>query len=232
MMFKTIRALIVAVPLAATALSAQTPAADPSARLREVLPADVAERVIARIAEARSRELPAQALENRALKFAARGVAPADIERAINEHVDRQSQARSALATGRPERPRPDEVEAGAEAMRQGVDGEAVSALARSAPSGRSLAVPLFVVGSLVDRGLPSDEALQRVLERMQERATDAELERLPSGVPRGTSADGPRRVAPPNRPGEIPRNPGPPAGPGRDRPTTTPVPAPAPRRP
>ena len=47
--------------------AAQTPAHDPSDRLREILPADVAERVLARIADARARALPAAALENRAL---------------------------------------------------------------------------------------------------------------------------------------------------------------------
>jgi hypothetical protein len=221
-MLKLIRTLLVALPLAATSLNAQTPAADPSDRLREVLPADVAERVLARIAEARSRELPAQALENRALKFAARGVAPAEIERAINEHVDRQSQSRTALAAGRPDRPLPDEVEAGAEAMRQGVDGASVSALARSAPSGRSLAVPLYVIGSLVDRGLSSDAALQRVLERMQARATDAELERIPNAVRPDTRGDNPNRIAPPRQPAGVPPSP-----PRRNPPTD-----PAPRRP
>lgn len=59
------------------------------------------------------------------------------------------------------------------------MDGHQVSQLARSAPSGRSLAVPLFVISSLVDRGLPSDEALRRVLARLEARASDAQLEGL-----------------------------------------------------
>jgi hypothetical protein len=160
-------------------LAAQTPAADPSAKLREVLPADVAERVLAKIAEARARELPAAALENRALKFAARGVVPREIERAVTEHADRLASAKGALASGRGQNPTGEEVEAGAEAIRQGVDGAAVSALAKEAPSGRSLAVPLYVIGSLVDRGLPSDQALARVQERLAARASEAELERM-----------------------------------------------------
>jgi hypothetical protein len=45
---------------------AQIPAKDPTARLKEVLPPDVAARVLARIADARARQLPADALENRA----------------------------------------------------------------------------------------------------------------------------------------------------------------------
>lgn len=204
--------------IASATLQAQTPAADPTARLREVLPADVAERVIARIAAARAVELPTQALENRALKFAARGVLPVEIERAINEHADRLDRSREVLRDARPERPSGDEVEAGAEALRQGVDGAAVSALAKSTPSGRSLAVPLFVIGSLVERGLPSDAALARVQERLLARATDADLERMPGEMGRGRPETGPpnRGVGtPPTRPENVPTN--------RGRPTTPP---------
>ena len=176
--------LLLATALVVEPSRAQNPAKDPSTRLREVLPADVAQRVLARIADARARQLPAQALENRALKFAAKGVDPQDIERSVNEQAQRMEIARIALSSGRGTAPAGDEVEAGAEAMRKGVDGPSVSLLAKSAPSGRSLAVPLFVIGSLADRGLPSDEALQRVLARLQARASDADLERMPGELP------------------------------------------------
>jgi hypothetical protein len=195
---------------------AQTPAADPTARLREVLPADVADRVIARIAVARARELPAAALENRALKFAAKGVPAADIEKSVNEQTDRMEKSKDAIEKARGKKASGDEVDAGAEAIRKGVDGAQVSALAKSAPSGRSLAVPLFVMGSLVDRGLPSDAALKRVQEKLQARASDRELEEIPGGVglankPELTGRD----LAATKRP-ERPSNPtvgGPPAG-------------------
>jgi hypothetical protein len=164
--------------------SAQSRGIDPSDRLREVLPADVAERVLARISDARARQLPAEALENRALKFAAKGVPPRDIERSVAEQAERMVTARNAIAAGRRGVPLGDEIEAGAEAMRKGVDGAAVSRLARSAPQGRSLAIPLFVIGSLTDRGLKSDDALERVLDRLEAKATDAELERMPGELP------------------------------------------------
>lgn len=172
--------------VAAGTLAAQTtaPAADPSAKISAVLPADVAARVLAKIAEARARELPAAALENRALKFAARGVVPREIERSVNEHAVRLGAAKNAIETGRGTKAGDAEVEAGAEALRQGVDGAAVSELAKEAPSGRSLAVPLYVIGGLVDRGLPSDDALARVLERLTARASDAEIQRLPGELP------------------------------------------------
>lgn len=175
-----------AMPL--TGVVAQTPARDPSDRLRAVLPADVAERVIARIADARAHELPAQALANRALKYASRGVAPADIERSISAQAERMNTAMGLLQGARGQRPAGDEVDAGAEALRQGVNGAAVSALAKSAPSGRSLAVPLFVLGGLVERGIPADSALAQVRARLAARATDDELESMANA--RGTTGN------------------------------------------
>ena len=93
--------LLLATALVVQPSRAQIPAKDPSTRLGEVLPADVAQRVLARIADARARQLPAQALENRALKFAAKGVDPKDIERSVNEQAQRMESARSALSSGR-----------------------------------------------------------------------------------------------------------------------------------
>jgi hypothetical protein len=176
--------LLLTTVLVAQGASAQTPAKDPSVRLREVLPADVAQRVLARIADARARQLPAEALENRALKFAAKGVDPKAIERSVDEQAQRMESARSALVSGRGSKPAGDEIEAGAEAIRKGVDGPSVAVLAKSAPRDRSLAVPLFVIGSLTDRGLTAPQALQRVLDRLNARASDADLESLPGELP------------------------------------------------
>lgn len=186
-------ALCVATPLAAQTNTAQ----DPADRLRQVLPSAVAERVLAIVADARARQLPADALEMRALKFAVRGEAPEDIERAVTEHAARMGVANAALGEGRGVRPTGEEIEAGAEALRQGVDGSAVSALAKSAPSGRSLVVPLYVIGQLAARGLPSDQALSQVSERLAARATDAELESLPGQAVAGRA----------NRPAEVGRD-------------------------
>jgi len=209
--------------LAAAPVHLVAQAHDPSERLRQVLPADVADHVLAVIAAARSDGLPAAALESRALKFAARGIPPRDIERSVRDHADRMRHVRDTLERARGRRPGTDEVEAGAEAMRQGVDGKQVSALAKSAPSGRSLAVPLFVIGSLVERGLPSDSALARVLARLTARASDRDLEgmaavaRAPgSGQVTGTA----NRPANPGSPGATPTRP-----PAATPPTTVPSP-------
>ena len=202
--------------IALSSATAQTPAADPSARLREVLPADVADRVIARIAAARARELPAAALENRALSLQARGVSARDVEKSVNAQADRMEKARDAIEKSRGGKARGDEIEAAAEAMRKGVDGAQVSALAKSAPSGRSLAVPLYVTAGLMDRGLPSDQALARVNERLQQKASDRDLEKLPGSVAeskrqdtKGQEAAAAHRPANAGRPAVAPANAG-----------------------
>jgi hypothetical protein len=228
-MNKTSLSILLALSLVlADSPSAQTVAGDPSERLREVLPADVASRVLATMAQARSNSLPADALANRALKFAARGVPAADIERSVMDHALRLHQSREAIQRGRGSGAEHDEIEAGAEALRIGVTGAQVSDLAKSAPSGRSLAVPLFVLASLTDRGLPSDQALQRVVERLQARASDADLEQLParttgrgdaapksgeasgaSNRPESPGAKGRPGTSRGGRPASVPANPG-----------------------
>lgn len=210
---------------------------DASARLQEVLPADVAERVLARVAEARSRGLPAQALERTALKGAARNVAPAQIERAVEAQAERLVRSSEALASARGKRASGEEVEAGAEAIRKGVDGAAVSSLAKSAPSGRSLAVPLYVLGALVANGQATDRALAAVMDRMAASATDAQLAELPEQAgarPVDPSSAG-RDMAGTRRPGSAGGAPaGVPANAGSTLrptvPTTPTIPAPTPR--
>ena len=178
----------------ARAAMSQTPVNDPSTRLSQVLPAAVAARVSAVIAKARSLDLPADALANRALKFAVKGVQPDLIEKSVAEQEVRMENVRGTLQSARGRKPSGDEVEAGAEAMRKGLGDANVSALARSAPSGRSLAVPLYVIGSLVDRGLSSDSALKRVEERLNTQASDRDLEKMPNELPlRAVTARGNR---------------------------------------
>lgn len=194
----TTRLRIVAlIAIAALAGPAGAQAPDPAVRLRQVLPADVADRIIARAADAQRHHLPAAALEERALKFAARGVAPAAIEKAVAEQAERLARARTVLHDARTQAPAADEIEAGAEALREGVDAEAIASLARSAPSGRSLSVPLFVMGTLATRGVPAADALRTVTERLQLHASDADLERLPDEATARSAAAASRESAP-----------------------------------
>ena len=168
------RLIIAATLLFASAASAQK-ANDPSAKLREVLPADVAQHVLATIADARSHSLPAAALEQQALRLTRKGAKPSDVEQSIDKSADNMKKSKAALAQ-RGRKATNDEVVAGSELIGRGVDGKKVSEFAKSAPSGRSLAVPLYVTVSLMDRGLKSDAALAKVHDRLMAKATDKQL--------------------------------------------------------
>ncbi len=128
-----------------------------------------------RIETARARELPTQAVANLALEGVAKGRSAEEVLAAVELLVGEMGRAQDALqAAGRA--PGEGEIEAATAAMRMGVDGEAISELARSQPSGRTLAVPLLVMGGLAERGLPSDQALAAVRDRLTAGAGDAGL--------------------------------------------------------
>src|SRR5215468_3613544 len=93
---------------------------DATTRIKEVLPAPVATRVLAVIARARNHDLPAEALENRALKFAAKGVQPDSIEKSVVEHEARMERGKEAIERARGGRAESSEVEAAAEVLRKG----------------------------------------------------------------------------------------------------------------
>jgi hypothetical protein len=165
-------ALAVAAMLMPLAAVAQQ---DPAGRLSEVLPPEVAEQVLERVETARAAALPAQAVANLALEGVAKGRTAAEVLAAVELLVADMGRARDALQTAE-HQPAAGEIEAATQALRMGVDGAAVSELARSAPPGRSLTVPLLVLGSLAQRGLPSDQALAAVQDRLAARVPDAEL--------------------------------------------------------
>ena len=166
--------LVAATLFFASAASAQK-AHDPSAQLRTVLPAKVAEHVLATIARARAQSLPAAALEQHALRLARDGAMPGYVQRSVDRKARNMKVAKSSLErSGR--KPSSNEVVAGAELVGKGVSGKQVSEWAKSAPSGRDLAVPMNVAASLIDRGLKSDVALARVHDRMVQRHTDRQL--------------------------------------------------------
>ncbi len=170
---------------AAGSVVAQAPS--PSGKLARALPAAAAERVQGRVEEARARGLPAATLEQRALELSAKGVAPDRVAEAIDEYAERLDSAQLILrARGRGEAA-DGEIDAAATALRKGLASAALGDLAQSAPPGRSLAVPLLVISSLIDRGLPADAAVRQVLARLGAQASDQQLARL--ALPQGLKA-------------------------------------------
>lgn len=102
--------------------------------------------------------LPVRPLVNRALEGAARRMTSDRILRVVREHAMALHEAKQALG----ERSTEDELEAGARAMRAGLNGEALGAM-RASRGKAPAVVPLVVLTDLVRRGVPASEAREAV---------------------------------------------------------------------
>ena len=124
-----------------------------------------------------------------ALEGVAKGRSAEDVLGALEVMGQDLSRAREALVSaGRT--PAEGDIEAAAAAMRMGADGEMIAQLAQGQPSGRSLAVPMMVLGGLFQAGHPSLDALTAVQERLAAGIDDpellAELPEVTQGLGRG----------------------------------------------
>ncbi len=182
---KTLK-LSMALLLAPHLLGAQQ---DPVERLKDVLPTETAQQVLLIVTDAQARGLDGRSIANVALEGVAKGRSGEEVTTAAAVLVADLVAARGALAQGG-RTPDAFEVDAAVMAMRQGVDGAAISDLVSSAPSGRSLAVPLAVIAGLMERGLPPDVALSAVSQRLAAQASDLELVSMPA-VAAGMTAQG-----------------------------------------
>jgi len=166
---KTTTCILAAALLPASVAAQQ----DPVERLAEVLPSDVTAQVLGRIEAAGDHGLPTQAVASLALEGVAKGRSGAAVLAAVDALVAEMGLAHDALLQAG-HAPRQGEIEAATAAMRMGVDGAEIRALAADVSSGRTLAVALLVMGGLVERGLPSDQALALVRARLADPMSDA----------------------------------------------------------
>ena len=128
-------------------------------RLAAQLDAETQSRVGALIERARAMSLPVEPLFDKALEGARKGAPDARIVEAVTRLAARLDTSRLALGTASTEA----ELVAAAAALQAGV-GSAVLTQLRRARAGRSLAVPLVVLGDLVTRGVPHDTASALIL--------------------------------------------------------------------
>ena len=159
--------------------SGQSDDASAGSRLKKLLPRITAERVAGTIAVARAHGLPAAALENRALKYAARQVAPKEIEQAIAADAEAMAKSGDLLTVSAHRNPSAAEIDAAAQLIGEGADSASIAALAKSVPANRSLEVPLRVCAELAATSSAPRDAMSRVAERMRAGASDAQLEHL-----------------------------------------------------
>jgi hypothetical protein len=201
-MFKTAISLIALVP---AALAAQVSAGG-SAQSQTKVDARVGKNtnahvesstsVDAELAAARARHLPERPIRRRVAEGRAKGAS--DMQLAASAHSMRanlESAAEAMVDAGR-SRPSDDEIILGAYAMERGYTHAQLEAVARSAPSDRSLVVAFDVLARLQDRGLPVTRAVAQVQSKLESRASDASLDALVSANANANAGIGASRVA------------------------------------
>ena len=145
------------VALAIAAAAQRAAAQDP--RLVAQLDAATQQRVGAVIERARAASLPVEPLVDKALEGARKRAPDARIIEAVTSLAARLDSSRAALGTSSTDA----ELVAAAAALQAGVAPGVLSRL-RQERAGRSLAVPLVVLGDLVARGVPHDTASALIL--------------------------------------------------------------------
>lgn len=152
-----------------TRAEAQTKSVDASAQAS----------VDAEIAVARERGLPAKAIQRRVAEARAKGKTEAQAAVAARELRGSFEAAHAAIIRAGRSSPREDEVERGGYAIERGYTSAQVEAIAKSAPSDRSLVVAFDVLTELVARGVANENALAQVQSKLEARAEDAQLHGL-----------------------------------------------------
>lgn len=165
---------------------------------------DPEERVAAALQQAAESGVPVALLESKIAEGRAKGVPMARIAAAVEQRLGALQQAQT-LMTVPNEDPEAGvsagDLSLGADAVLAGVDGQAISAVARSAPRER-LGVAVAVLTELVQLGVGSQNALDRVMGALERGSTD-ELVGLPAqarGQGRALGRDGQR-----GRPNAVP---------------------------
>lgn len=149
--------LLAAVGLMSLATARPSDAQDP--RLAARLDAETQSRVSLVIERARAVSLPVEPLIDKALEGARKRAPNAKIVEAVTTLAARLDSSRVAMGSASSEA----ELVAGASALQAGVGSDVLKQL-RHERVGRSLAVPLVVLGDLVTRGVPHDTASALIL--------------------------------------------------------------------
>ncbi|NNF26757.1 MAG: hypothetical protein HKN73_06040 [Gemmatimonadetes bacterium] len=214
-----------ALVLGALMLPAPVVAQDAAQRVREAFPPQVAERIEAIARSAAAEGAPPGPLYHKALEGAAKRVPPGRIIPAVDAYANRLVTARKALGTTRAPL-----IVAGADAISRGVSPEL---LAQMADEGvRRGPRSVLILADLVERGVPTDRALEVVREALRTRQAEADMAAISGTVERmirngDAPGDVARRLVQHMRRGlrirqmrDVPRNmvrdrPGPPVAPG-----------------
>lgn len=168
-------ASMLAPPLAPGKAGAQQP--NPESRLAKLDP--VSRRQLEALYDSAARiSLSPDLLVMKTLEGIAKGKPGAQIVTGVRRYLDALKQAHGALGPD----VRVDELVAAAGAIQAGVQPSAISKL-RSSRTGKEITVPLVVLGDLVSRGVPTDDASSAIIRLSQIGALDSDFRGLWRGV-------------------------------------------------
>lgn len=148
-------------------------------RIRQAYPAEVASRIEAILADAEAMNVPVEPLVSKALEGAAKGVPGERVVTALSSYAGRLEEAASLVGGDRDA----DDVVAAADALKRGVPSQAVRSLAGG--SSGDVAIPLVVLGDLIEAGVPVDGAYDVVEDALARRPRAEELLAIPAAVRR-----------------------------------------------
>jgi len=177
------------------------------------------DRIATALQQAAETGVPVALLESKIAEGRAKGVPAARIAAAVEQRLAALQQAQALMrVTDAPADAVSDgDLSLGADALLAGVDGEAISTVARNAPRER-LGVAMAVLTELVQLGVASPNALDRVMTALQQ--GPAALVGLPAqarsqghargrdgqrGPPAGLPTPGARKNEPPGKSGDPP---------------------------
>ena len=147
------------------------------------------------IAIARAHRVPDRPIRRRAAEGRAKGASEAQMAASARTLRLELEAAYDAMVRAGRDRPSDGEVERGASAMEHGYTAAQIEAVAKSAPSDRSLVVAFDVLTRLSERGVPVTKALAQVSTKLESRAPDAEIDAIVAPNPSAGKSD----VAPSN---------------------------------
>ncbi len=175
---KVKRSLILAAVLAAGSANALF-GQDRAARVREAYSPEAAAQIEALVAEAGRNGVPAAPLYDKALEGAAKRVPTARVMPALREYSGRMQRAQGLLGGTR----EVSWVVAGADALRRGVAGDALTSIGREA--GARTPMALVVMGDLVEAGVPAGRAIEVMQEALVRTNGEEGLLEVPTALHR-----------------------------------------------
>jgi hypothetical protein len=182
----TVAAALVIAPVIAqaqTSVQAQSQAsvsAEARAPRNETrLSAESQSRVEANVRAARERKLPEQPIRNRVAEGQAKGASEAQIVAASGRTLMDMQTSFDAMVRGGHAQPSETEVTRGSQLLARGYTSADIEAVARKAPSDRSLVVAFETLTSLQARGVPTARAVAQVENKLSARASDLDLRGL-----------------------------------------------------